>query len=218
MALGLRTLVQTDRHTDLLQIGRLIAGDKPVSALLVANARGDIQHLVNDGLCRNDLLAAGLKATLKDLDFQNSYSNYEAWSLQMMSADRFLTHALSCRPTDGDLWVRLAMVRWSVGELSEEQALLMRMSQQYAPAEQNIIRARFVQWGRLSEASLKELTTEFFSDIQVVLLKFSAKEAAAIYNAGSAQSKISVYEAGLILPKERRDQIKAAGARLEALQ
>ena len=218
MLIGLRTLYQTDRYSGLLHVGRIIADGEPVSASLVASVRGAIQSLAADGLCRSDLLAAGLRATLKDLDFQNSFSNYEAWSQQIAAAHRFLTYALSCRPTDADLWVRLSMVRWSVGEIPEEQSFLMRMSQIYAPAEQNIIRARFVQWGRLSEASLKLLETEFSSDIQVMLLKFSTKEVAAIINAGSAQFKPAVYEASLILPQDRRDRIQAAGANLDASQ
>jgi hypothetical protein len=217
IAFGPRTLYQSERHTGLLQIGRLIADDEPVSASLVASVHDDIQSLVTGGLCRSDLLAAGLRATLKDLDYQNSYSDYEAWSLQIMSAEQFLTHALSCRPTDGDLWVRLAMVRWAVGELPEEQEFLMRMSHQHAPAEQNIIRARIVQWGRLSKASLEALETEFSSDVQVMLLKFPIKEVVAIINAGSAQIKLAAHEASLILSQDRREQLKTVGADLDAL-
>jgi len=212
MVLGTRTLVQTDRHNDLLQIGRLIAEDEPVSAQGVAGVHGDIQSLVTDGICRSDLLSAGLKATLKDLDFQNSYSDYEAWSQQMISADRFLTHALTCRPTDGDFWVRLAMVRWSIGELPEEQAFLMRMSHKFAPAKQNVIRARMVQWSRLSSDTLNAVKIELSSDIQVMLMKFSTKEVAVIINAGSPQFKSAVYQASLIIPQTRRDQLKDAVA------
>lgn len=215
MALGANTLFKTDNHTELLQIGRLIADDEPVSAQGVASARGDIQSLTTDGLCRSDLLSAGLKATLKDLDFQNSYSDYEAWSQQMISADRFLTHALSCRPTDGDLWVRLSMVRWSIGELPEEQANLMRMSYQYAPAEQNIIRARLVQWARLSGTSLKALQTELTGDIQVMLLKFPVREVVSTFAVGSAHFQREILNSILILPQNRRRQIEAAGITLD---
>ena len=217
LALAITTLYQSNKRAALLQIGRLIADNEPVSAQGVASERGDIQSLVADGRCREDLLAAGLRTTLKDLDFQNSYTDYEAWSQQMISADRFLTHALSCRPTDGDLWARLAMVRWSVVEISEEQALLMRMSHQYAPAEQSIIRARLVQWSRLSEASLKALESELSSDIQVMLLQFPTKEVATTINSGSAQFKTAVSKAALIIPQTRQDQITKAGARLDAL-
>ena len=67
-------------------------------------------------------------------------------------------------------------------------------------------------------SDMAELETGSNRDIQVMLSAFPVKEVAAIINAAWASFKSEIYEASLILPQGRREQIRQAGARLDALR
>lgn len=51
-----------------------------------------------------------------------------------------------CLPANGDVWLRLAMVRSLRNASPMEVAVLMNFSQLYGPADANLIRGRFVMW------------------------------------------------------------------------
>ncbi len=69
--------------------------------------------------CQSAFVKPFLTVLLAGLDARNPNSEYEKWFEALGQTEQFLRHTLSCLPTDGNLWVRYAMVR----QASAEQAM-----------------------------------------------------------------------------------------------
>lgn len=126
-------------------------------------------EIVAGGYCRSDIIAAGATVELADLDRQNQSLDYDSWASAMVRGGRYFEHAISCTPTSGDYWLRLAMIRRAVAERPEELAALMQQSVQMAPAEQDIVIGRLIFWNLASAATLDASRDLVERDIRTVL-------------------------------------------------
>ena len=120
------------------------------------------------GICQSEYIRAALTLVLANLDRQDVERDFERWSRAIELADYVATFAVSCSPTDGNFFVRLAMVKQAVIEQPEELARLIRFSQLYAPAEANAIAARYKLYNRLTPQTLALVEGEFASDLNVI--------------------------------------------------
>jgi hypothetical protein len=105
---------------------------------------------------------------LARLDQQNQDADYEAWSTAVTQAERVAGYALTCSPTNGNFWLRFAMVRQAISEQPEQIAHLVTFSQLYAPVEENVIAARFRLYNRLTQNTLRLLSSPLQSDLRII--------------------------------------------------
>lgn len=169
LAFSIRELAASVRFARVMQLARHLETGSPVSRGTVTRLAGVADDVVSDGYCRTDIVRAGLTVKLAELDQRNSYHDYDAWAGAIAAAEKYLRHAIGCRPTDGNLWLRLAMVRRAVAEQPTEIAFLMQQSVYYAPAEQGVLVGRFAVWNDAAATTLEAARSAVETDLATVL-------------------------------------------------
>lgn len=173
--------------TGIVVVSMLAAASAAKDALAVVSVRayaraldagdpvdmGALDLLAAEGLpanrlatCNGEVLRSTLTVLLAHLDRADRESAYEVWAQRLGSAEKQVGHALSCLPADGNLWLRLAMLRQAGGEVPGEQAALMALAQQLAPSERRQLVGRLAQWNRLSSATLVLARDEVIADVR----------------------------------------------------
>jgi hypothetical protein len=163
----------------------------------------EAENVVTSGECRSDVIAAGLAFVLRDVDLQNQVDQYDAWANAMTRADRYVMHALSCNPGDGDLWARLAMIRQASSENAEQLSALMAQSALLAPSEMYVLRARFFVWRRASPATLDRAADTVERDIRTVLNYADPKAIIGILGNAGVDLKPHILAAWKFIPAAR---------------
>lgn len=109
-----------------------------------------------------------VNAALSHLDEQDLNANYDKWAAALLDAERTVMVALACLPTDGNLWVRLAMIRQAIAEHPTEVRDLLALSQLYAPVELNAISARIALLNRLTPSTQKLTRPIYLKDAAII--------------------------------------------------
>ncbi|WP_117196268.1 hypothetical protein [Rhizobium terrae] len=163
--------MQISRHLrfgELRYVATQLETDRPVARNVLERAVTGALALQDEGICQSEFLKAALTVTLTKLDHQNQDVDYEAWSNTLLQAESLIRFSLSCIPTDGNLWARLAMVRQAISEQPDELAKLVTFSQLYAPAEENVIDARYRLYNRVTKDTLALLGDPMRSDLEAI--------------------------------------------------
>ena len=155
-------------YADLLRIARQADARGGISPETIRDQVVYARRIPQDRICKSDFLKAGAVILLQDLDLQNPDENYEDWASAISSVEIFLIHSLRCSPSDGNMWLRLAMVRQQIAEQPMEVARLLKLSQHYAPAEAGILKARMRFWNKLSPASLVAARATLEIDMRII--------------------------------------------------
>ncbi|PPJ49381.1 hypothetical protein C0075_02120 [Rhizobium sp. KAs_5_22] len=169
LAFSIMELRATARFGQLMLMARYLETGTPVTRASVTNLAAWADGVVSDDYCRSDIVRAGLTVKLAELDQRNSYYDYDAWAEGLAATERYIRHAIGCTPTDGNFWLRLAMVRRAIAERPEEIAFLMQQSVNYAPAEQAVLAARFIVWNAAGERTLQAARAAVDTDVQTLL-------------------------------------------------
>lgn len=122
----------------------------------------------DENLCQSDFLKSGYTILLAALDLENQDSGYAEWAAAMERAEAFGRHALGCSPTNGNFWLKLAMLHQAVSEQPREIVELLGNSQLYAPAEAKVVAGRYALYNRLTDASLTLLAPAIDRDLRVI--------------------------------------------------
>nr|WP_145959094.1 hypothetical protein [Rhizobium sp. ACO-34A] len=126
-----------------------------------------IDARTGQGMCLSDVVKAGATVELTRLDRMDLTNAFPQWVETADLADSYLVHALSCLPTSGNLWLRLAMIRQAVAEVPTSLEHLVQLSQLYAPAEADVLRARLLMLNRLSPVGMSALAPIWKADVNV---------------------------------------------------
>lgn len=156
------------RFGDVIHLAARLDRGEPVVPATVSGATVWAQGVMDDGICQHDFIKSALTVLLTDLDHQDQDRDYEGWARSLDRAEGFARFALGCAPTDGDLWLRLAMVQQAIGEQSQEIARLITFSQLYAPAEGNVIAGRYRLYNRLTPATLSMAANTVAADFVIL--------------------------------------------------
>jgi hypothetical protein len=183
--MGVLQLKQTAHFGSLFPLAQKLETGAPVPPDVLSRYVKLADQIPAGDYCRSDIVVAGATVILADLDRQNQSIDYDAWAEAVSRGERYFEHAISCTPTNGDYWLRLALIRRAVAERPAELAALMRESVLMAPAEQGIIIARFNLWNDASPATLEAARSSLESDIKTILDNGNAFQIApAIKNVG----------------------------------
>lgn len=214
LAFAIWQQVTTARFATLMLLAKKIERAEPIADDAIPTYIKETTDIVVSGECRSDIVRAGLTVLLADLDRQNSTTDYEAWAAAMARSEDYLHHALTCSPADGNLWVRLAMVRFAIAAEPRELAYLMSQSVNLAPAEPNIVAARFVLWNKLNAATLQEASRAVDSDLRLLLTQAPMPLLKSTLAAQSENLLPYLKSAASLIGEPRRAKIEAAGITL----
>lgn len=213
----LSILVAASRAKDAVSIGEarsfaraLDAGEPVDTAALRALVTGRLPANRLE-TCNGEVLRASLTVLLADLDRIDRDQAYDAWAERLGQAERQVLHSLTCLPGDGNLWLRLAMLRQAGGEVPQEQASLMALSQQLDPSQERQLVGRLAHWNRLSSATLALSREEAAADVRNGLNYLSVADIRAVLRAPSSAMASIVRETAPLVSAARRDLLKKNG-------
>ena len=126
-------------------------------------------EIVSENVCRSDILKAGLVLVLSRIEINLAPQDYDSWLEAVSKANGYIAHAIRCTPTDGNLWLRMAMVTRAGAEDPERIAELMTRSQNLAPAEISVVMDRVRFYNSLGASTLKKTSFVVQKDLAVSL-------------------------------------------------
>lgn len=125
--------------------------------------------IVPENVCRSDILKAGLVLVLSRIEINLTPQNYDSWLEAVSNANSYIAHAIRCTPTDGNLWLRMAMVTRAGAEDPERIAELMARSQNLAPAEISVVMDRIRFYNSLGAGTLNRTSLVVQRDLAISL-------------------------------------------------
>ncbi|MBO3762227.1 hypothetical protein [Ciceribacter sp. L1K22] len=214
IGLAARELAASVRFASISYLSDRLQDGAQLDAAVLSRYAREAMAVSNDGVCRSDIVGDGLRVILADLDRQNSFARYDAWAAAMENADRYIKHAIGCSPSDGNLWLRLAMVRWAIAEQPPLLSFLLQQSVRYAPANGEVVKARFIVWRKASEQTLDLAADALNADLRTLLLYAPAWEAARTLKDPGDLLRVRALAVFEELPEERKKVLKASGFKL----
>ncbi|CAN7583318.1 hypothetical protein G6M16_021720 [Agrobacterium tumefaciens] len=168
LSVAAQAFSQSRRFSDIVALARIADDNNGLAPDLLAETVPELQPIVSEKICRSDIVKAGLRLVLADLDANGVDPASDPGATRLGFAETFIRHSLSCFPANGDVWLRLAMVRSLRNASPMEVAVLMNFSQLYGPADANLIRGRFVMWQQFPKNTLPEAESAREADTAVV--------------------------------------------------
>ncbi len=155
VAIALREVFLYSLYGDLQYWAEKIERNEPVELRTLQKLDKIAADLLVSGECQSQFIKAVVSLRLIAVDNVNQDREYEKWSSAVIDADAAVDFAALCLPTDGNLWLRMAMIKSSVAEQPDDVAKYLRRSQLYAPSEYNVVRGRFLLYNKLAPSSLE---------------------------------------------------------------
>jgi len=168
LSVAAQAFSQSRRFSDIVALARIADDNNGLAPDLLAETVPELRPIVSEKICRSDIVKAGLRLVLADLDANGVDPASDPGATRLGFAETFIRHSLSCFPANGDVWLRLAMVRSLRNASPMEVAVLMNFSQLYGPADANLIRGRFVMWQQFPKNTLPEAESAREADTAVV--------------------------------------------------
>lgn len=197
--------------SDIKYLSDLIQLNKGIDPATLRRFVGDAYAVADRNECRTDILYAGAAVILADLDRISTSETFEALNRPLTLAQTYFVHALSCAPTNGDAWARLAMVRLALGATPEEVASLLERSRQFAPADGATLVGRLAVWVRAPEATLKIANEALDWDLGIAFSRFSTANLAESFSQSSVAIQKRILPLAVALPPDRVRQLKRSG-------
>ncbi|TCM57785.1 hypothetical protein C8J36_102588 [Rhizobium sp. PP-F2F-G48] len=199
LAGSIAQLQTTVRSYDLLYAAQLIEDGKPVSADYIETLLDKMDAV--DIPCRYDVVTAVMTTRFYTLDRLNTASTDPAkWQKALVQAGAFATRGLTCFPTDGGLWLRLAVVRWASDASTADIATAMMRSQQLSPVETTTLIGRIDMWNRMSRVAIKAAEPAARADIVAYDAYFKAMKPKVLLSPSPALQEL-IASTGIDLPK-----------------
>lgn len=165
--LSFQDLRQRLRFVDIGRMAARIESGAVVGTEAVLRTAASVDTKIGQGTCLSDVVKAGATVELARLDRSDLTNAFPQWVEAADRTDAYLVRALSCLPTNGNLWLRLAMVRQAIAEVPTSLEHFVQLSQFYAPAEADVLRARLLMFNRLSPLGMSALAPIWKADVDV---------------------------------------------------
>jgi hypothetical protein len=162
-------------------------------------------------LCSRDIVRSAVTVKLTALDEAFGRRAPPA-SIEsaLVGAEATLRNALHCLPTDGNLWLRLAIVRFARARAVGESEKQLAMSLAAAPSEAWIMRARFAFAAGLGEPTSAVLASVLQTDAGNLVARARAPDVASLYLAAGASARTILDEQIARVSKTRQEELSAA--------
>lgn len=135
------------------------------------------------GQCRSNILDPALVVQLNSLDHINRATDDDRWQKAMGRAQQLVEKTERCKPADGNLWLRDAMLVRAVAEVPDAIAIRLALSSNLTPNYMPVVQVRIALWAqsRPDTQALGQQTIE--SDLRTLVLYFPPYQTATIVNA-----------------------------------
>lgn len=209
MLVAFQQLQTTVKYANLLYLNATMTAEDSENKAAINRYAAQAEAVVTSDECRSDVLDGGLTFVLRALDLQNSVDQYDDWATAMARAERYITHALSCNPGDGDLWARLAMVRQASSENPAQLSAILSQSALLAPSEMHVLRARFFVWKKASAKTLTQSADTVERDIRTLLTSASPDDIVEVLSHPGRDLKAHIIAAARLVSLSRLAVLKA---------
>ncbi|MEJ1158826.1 hypothetical protein [Prosthecomicrobium sp. N25] len=156
--------------------------------------------------CSRDLVRSA--ATLRVARLETAAVQAQDATEAIAAADRTLRAALACRPIDGNLWLRLAVVAVARDGFTPAAEDLLRRSIRLAPAEDWIMAARVRFLGALVESGILEAEALFASEAETYMRRARVYEIVALYAAAGPAARAAQEAMWAALGEDRMSRIQ----------
>lgn len=125
--------------------------------------------------CQARFLLPAVTISLTALDKTPAKPNTISSDAGLQTTSTLIHHALGCRPTSGNLWLRSAMVADARGADTRSVLTSLSLSQRLSPASDRAIYGRYLLFNRLSRKALAFATGAITQDLRLVCSQFVPK-------------------------------------------
>ncbi|XAZ20975.1 hypothetical protein LVY75_03150 (plasmid) [Sinorhizobium sp. B11] len=207
LAFAIADIRQSARFADIFLVAERLEQSGQISPETLARTAADTDTIVSGDYCRSDIVMAGTTLVLNRLDTANEITGYEAWAKAADDAERYMRHAVSCTPSDSNLWLRLAIVRAVIAQEPKAISRLMTMSARLAPSDELALLARFYFWNHLNITTLENARTTVESDVSLLLRLGDSRKVAPALTAISPALLPYVKQAAVELPANKKGSL-----------
>lgn len=213
--IGLAAFSATCLNADLETLGtrqaaqRLNVGD-PVTAESIEALSAGPEFRSALSQCSSYILEPALVVQLTNLDSINRATDDDRWQYAMARAQQLVAHSERCKPADGDLWLRDAMLVRAVAEVPEAIALRLALSSNLSPTYMPVAQVRVALWSASSLETQAAGKNAIESDLSTLALYFPPYQAAAIINALSEPMKSQALSYVSLASPAHRERLLAA--------
>lgn len=163
------TVVRDEVQTEpLVVLAQRIERGTEVDSKTVLRVADRVVTLSGDGRCESRFVRAGLTILLRRLDGLDPVRQSADFAVALGQTHSYLNHALQCTPTDGNLWLRRAMVGLAEGRALQTIRDDLAQSRRFAPAEANVLSGRFLVWNQLPETQLLQSAPLVLDDLKTI--------------------------------------------------
>ncbi len=208
---------ESARFANIFLVAERLEQSEQVSPDTLAKTAASTDGIVSGDYCRSDIVMAGTTLVLKRLDAANEITGYDAWAKAADDAERYMRHAVSCMPSDSNLWLRLAVVRAVIAQEPKSTAGLLTMSARLAPADEVALLARLYFWNRLNITTLDSARASVESDVNLLLKLGDPRKVGPALIRISAALLPYVKTAGSQLSSERKSSLAWFGLDIDKL-
>ncbi len=156
----------SSRSSGISAVSKQLESGQSVRLDVIAHYAKEAHDASLAGACRTDVLMSGATVVLANLDMVSPVIDFDRWSSSIQDAQVYFERALICWPSNGNFWLRLAMIKRAIAEVPLEQRQLLTRSQTHAPAEDEVVRARLMYYTRLEEPTIAEVHAQLSLDIE----------------------------------------------------
>ncbi|MGO7335807.1 hypothetical protein [Rhizobium leguminosarum] len=217
LAFAIADIKQSARFADIFLVAERLEQSEQVSPDTLARTAAITDTIVSGDYCRSDIVMAGTTLVLNRLDTANEITGYEAWARAADDAERYMRHAVSCMPSESNLWLRLAVVRAVIAQEPKSIARLMTTSTRLAPVDEVALLARLYFWNRLNITTLNNARTSVDSDVNLLLKLGDPRKVGPALTRISAALLPYVKTAGSKLSSERKSSLAWFGVNIGKL-
>lgn len=118
--------------------------------------------------CQSAGVKANISILLKHLDTMGPGETLETRIAALQNTRDAIDRALACLPTDGNLWLRRAMIGFALQDRLSVIRNDMLLSQRYSPAEVEVLFGRYAFWSRLPKLQLAASASLVMTDIAAI--------------------------------------------------
>ena len=133
--------------------------------------------------CRSNILDPALVIQLNSLDSINRATDDEGWQTAMGRAQQLVEKSERCKPADGNIWLRDAMLVRAVAEVPEAIAMRLALSSNLIPNYMPVVQVRVALWAQSTPATQAAGQETIERDLRTLVFYFPPYQAAAIINA-----------------------------------
>ena len=179
LVLALYSVVLDARSANYVTAAERLEANEPVPSDIVARLAAEVFRSGLATSCRPDIVEAAATLVLSNLDSASEGRKEKAIGA-LKKADRHLQVLLSCSPTDGNLWARLAMVETALDAPDERTGRMLQLSGQLSPFEPGALHARLAYWAVWPENRSREAGVALRRDIATLAGEMAPADSAVL--------------------------------------